>query len=80
LLRTTCYIRLIGHDQQQEAACFQLRQCSRNIRQDFQLLDTAGRIRFAIANHSPIQDAIPVQENGLQRTDSHLVSARLMSG
>lgn len=42
-----------------------------------ELPDVCGRIRFAFANNSPIENAVPVKENGpafSYRTDSHFVA------
>lgn len=44
------------------------------------LFDAARRVRFSIANDGSVEHAITVEEYSPQRTDSHLVSARLISG
>ena len=73
-------VGLIRNHQEEKSASFQCFQRSWNIRQDFQFLEAGRRERLAAAHDRAIQNAVAVQEDGFQRTDSHLVWVRLISG
>jgi hypothetical protein len=80
LLGSARHIRLVGHDQQKKSLGFQCSQGFRHVRQDFQFVHTGRRVWLPLADNGAIQDSVAIEKNGPQRADSHLVSARLISG
>lgn len=75
-------IRLIRHDDEKKASRFQLRAGANCIRVKLELVDPRGRKGAPVANHWPVQHAIPVQEDRALSyfVLSHFVCAVLSAG
>ena len=75
-------IRLIRHDDEKKASRFQLRAGADGFRVKLELVDPRGRKGAPVANHWPVEHAIPVQEDRALSyfVLSHFVCAVLSAG
>ena len=73
-------VGLVGDHNQQVARLFEAAQRLGRIGVDRKLVQSGGRMRRAVAHDAPVEHPVAIQEDGLHRTDSHLVSACLSAG
>ena len=76
LRRSARDVRLVGHDDQQEARLAQRRKRLPDARQNLKFGDAGGRIGLAVAHEGAIEHPVAIEEHGASHgrtADSHLV-------
>jgi hypothetical protein len=58
------HVRLVGDDHELEPSGFEFLTGFRHAREEFEILQTRGGIRFAVTVDRPVEHAVSIQKNG----------------